>query len=314
MEKRRFILVTLRPLILSPLEKGRQVTGLLSGLPVKNDREYISLWNKDNEKHHITGIQGTMISKMHWLLGDGEDAEEGIVFFGPRRDSEGRIDVLESKQVMRKAVNLVGVLFRKLIASANVEPDDNQVVAQPEELHLGYPNYDSATAADENEEAIRKRVERAPLVKKKDEQKGTLAGSMGPPGGRHTSLIPANTTPARKPLNYVKPGTHSFSHEPTLLTRRPNQHVKKRVAEIRELLREKVDDVPEVAVTEVVNKSGGNGSAGAIARRVGGAAGSLCASCGSFYECQRQVEHYTCSEYVDDRKNKMHMSQWPDGL
>lgn len=314
MEKRQFILVTLRPLILSPLEKGRQITGLLSGLPVKNDREYISLWNKGIEKHHITGIQGVMISRIHWLLGDGEDAEEGIVFFGPRRDGEGRVDVLESKKVMRKAVNLVGVLFKKLIVSANVEPDESQLVAQPEELHLGYPNYDFSTAAKESEEAIRQRVEQTPIIKKKDEQKGSLAGSMGPPGGQHTSLIPANTTPVRKPISHTKPRTHNFSREPTLLTRRPNQHVKKRVAEIRELLREKVDDVPEIAVTEVAKTGGGNGSAGAIARRIGGAAGSLCASCGSFYECQRQVEHYTCSEYIDDRKNKMHMSQWPDGL
>ncbi|GAG54499.1 unnamed protein product [marine sediment metagenome] len=107
--------------------------------------------------------------------------------------------------------------------------------------------------------------------------------------------------------------TH-FSREPTLLTRRPNQHVKKRVAEIRELLREKADEVPERALTVVAKKGGGNGSAGSIARRTGGAAGSLCSTCAKFYECQRQVEDYTCSEYLDDIKNRHHVSRYPDGL
>ena len=299
MEKRRFILITLRPLIISPLETGRRVTGLLSGLPVKNDREYISLWNQGDVKHHITGIQGNMISKMHWLLGDGEDAEEGIVFFGPRRDGEGRIDVLESKKIMRKAVNLVGVLFKKLIVGANVEPDDDQLITQPEELHLGYPNHDFATSADESEEAIRQRVEQTPFIKK----------VAGQPEGRKTVLIPASTSPVRKPLRQP-----TYHREPMLMTRRPNQHVKKRVKEIQELLREQADEVPEKAVTIVAKTGGGNGSAGAIARRTGGAAGSLCASCGKFYGCQRQVEDYTCSEYIEDRKSRMHLSQYPDGL
>ena len=309
MQKRRFILVTLRPLILSPLEKGRKITGILSGLPVKNDREYISLWNQDSKKNHITGIQGIMISKMHWLLGDGEDAEEGIVFFGPRRDSEGRVDVLESKQVMRKAVNLVGVLFKKLIASSNVEPDENQLVSLPEELHLGYPNHEFATGAEETEEQIRKRIEKSPI--KDDEQKGSLTGAVGPHTKRHSSIFPATNAPARKPLNTR---VTNYSREPTLLTRRPNQHVKKRVAEIRELLREKADEVPERALTVVTKKGGGNGSAGSIARRTGGAAGSLCATCAKFYECQRQVEDYTCSEYLNDIKNSHHSSRYPDGL
>ncbi len=311
MQKRRFILVTLRPLILSPLEKGRKITGILSGLPVKNDREFISLWNQDEKKHHITGIQGNMISKMHWLLGDGEDAEEGIVFFGPRRDSEGRVDVLETKKVMRKAVNLVGVLFKKLIASSNVELDENQLVTLPDELHLGYPNHDFATGAEETEEQIRKRIEKAPVVKKEDEQKGSLTGAMGPKTKQHSSLFPANNTQTRTP---TRTRATNFSREPTLLTRRPNQHVKKRVAEIRELLREKADEVPERALTVVAKKGGGNGSAGSIARRTGGAAGSLCSTCAKFYECQRQVEDYTCSEYLNDIKNRHHVSRYPDGL
>ena len=311
MQKRRFILVTLRPLIMSPLESGRKITGLLSGLPVKNDREFVSLWNQDDKKHHITGIQGNMISKMHWLLGDGEDAEEGIVFFGPRRDSEGRIDVLETKKVMRKAVNLVGVLFKKLIVSSNVEPDESQLIALPDELHLGYPNHEFATGAEETEEQVRKRIEKAPIIKKEDEQKGSLAGAVGPQTKRHSPLFPANHTPARAP---VKTRVTNFSREPTLLTRRPNQHVKKRVAEIRELLREKADEVPEKALTVVAKKSSGNGSAGALARRTGGAAGSLCSTCAKFYDCQRQVEDYTCSEYLNDIKSKHHVSRYPDGL
>jgi hypothetical protein len=276
---------------------------------VKNDREYISLWNQGDVKHHITGIQGNMISKMHWLLGDGEDAEEGIVFFGPQRDGEGRIDVLESKKIMRKAVNLVGVLFKKLIVSANVEPDDDQLITQPEELHLGYPNHDFATSADENEEgeeAVRQRVEQTPLIKKGGDG---LKGSVGPPGGQKTVLIPANTTPVRQPLRQT-----AYHREPMLMTRRPNQHVKKRVKEIRELLREQADEVPEKAVTVAAKTGGGNGSAGAIARRTGGAAGSLCATCGKFYGCQRQVEDYTCSEYVEDIKSKLHMSRYAEGL
>ena len=310
MQKRRFILVTLRPLILSPLEKGRRITGLLSGLPVKNDREFVSLWNQDEKKHHITGIQGNMISKMHWLLGDGEDAEEGIVFFNPRRDSEGRVDVLETKKVMRKAVNLVGVLFKKLITSSNVEPDENQLVVLPDELHLGYPSHEFATGAEETEEQVRKRIEKTPTVKKEDEQKGSLAGAAGPQTKRTSSLFPAANTPARTPRARV----NNFSREPTLLTRRPNQHVKKRIVEIRELLREKADEVPEKALTVVTKKGGGNGSAGSIARRTGGAAGSLCSTCAKFYECQRQVEDYTCSEYLSDMKSKHHISRYPDGL
>lgn len=312
MQKRRFILVTLRPLIVSPLENGRKITGLLSGLPVKNDREFISLWNQDDKKHHITGIQGNMISKMHWLLGDGEDAEEGIVFFGPRRDSEGRIDVLETKKVMRKAVNLVGVLFKKLIVSSNVEPDESQLIALPDELHLGYPNHDFATGQEETEEQIRKRIEKAAIVEKGDAQKGSLAGAVGPQTQRRSALFPANNTPATRAP--VKTRVTHFSREPTLLTRRPNQHVKKRVAEIRELLREKVDEVQEKALTVVAKTGGGNGSAGSIARRTGGAAGSLCSTCAKFYECQRQVEDYTCSEYLDDIKNRHHVSRYPDGL
>jgi hypothetical protein len=311
-EKRRFILVTLRPLILSPLNDGRQVTGILSGLPVKDDREFIAIWNEEKKKHHITGIQGVMISKIHWLLGDGEDAEDGLVFFGPRRDSEGRVDVLESKQVMRKAVNLVGVLFKKLIVSANVEPNEENLIAKPTELHLGYPNHDFSTSAVPTEAEVRRRIEQTPLAKKETEQKGSPALS----GARQTSLLPESTTPPAR--THTKPRTHTYSREPTLLTRRPNQHVRKRVEEIKKLLREKVDVVPEKALV-VVDKTvdetgGGNGSIGAIARRTGGAAGSLCTTCGNFYECQRQVEDYTCDAYIDDRKNKMHLSSYPDGL
>ena len=316
MQKSQFIVVTLRPLILSPIGEDRLVTGILSGLPVKKDREYISLWNKDTQKHHITGIQGTMITKMHWLLGEGDDAEEGIVFFKPREDNQGKIDVLESRHTMRKAVNLVGVLFKKLITSADVEPDDEQLIGKPEELHQGYPDHPFtqtiANAAKETEEQIRRRIEKAPRTAKKD----NLTGAVGPPAaqGRHSSLLPATTTPAR--TNYQR-RTYTYSNEPALLTRRPNQHVKKRVAEIRKLLREKADKVPEAVAATKTNENkdnGGKNSVGAVARRVGGAAGSLCTGCGNFYECARQVEYHSCPAFVDDRKSKLHLSRYPDGM
>lgn len=313
MKNSRFIVLTLRPLVLSPNEDGRQVTGLLSGLPVKNEREFISIWNKEDQKHHITGIQGTMISKMHWLLGEGEDAEEGIVFFSPRQDGQGKIDVLESKQIMRKAVNLVGVLFKKLIVSANVEPDGEQLIQKPEKVHLGYPDHPFAetlaSAAKKTEEEIRKRVEQTPLKKI---NKTTLSGAAGTPAARHTSFGPANRTPAAR-NTYARNNNYTYHREPTLLTRRPNQHVKKRIAEIRKLLQGLAEKEPEAAAP-VPAKVDKNNSSGAIARRMGGAAGSLCATCANFYECVRQVEYHECPAYVDDRERRMHMSSWPDGL
>jgi hypothetical protein len=299
-ENRQFLIVSLRPMY-----SDSQVTGPVIGLPSRDKTPFIALWNSEDEKQFITGTAGNFITKIHCCYGSERDSEEIIAFYTPSLSSDGKIDLIQSRQIMKKSVALVGALFKKLIKSSNVNLDAHGLIekADIDKIHTGMPDYDYSESSSETE---RKRIENQPFTDKKvidikekreekKEEKKEEFKTENLPATTHPHV---RTYPGQNTRHTYPNSTYKYDSKPTWFSRRPNQHVHAKVArlgeELSKLKMEKEETVRKTTTTPA-------GSAAKAARRMGGAAGTVCAKCYHSHDCNKPIPYKIgdCESYTD---------------